>query len=164
MMFMGGAVVQWLELSVRVRVGRLGLGLGLGLEVQFDSFFFHCLSYNCLTAKSVYTLDKLPFYDRAEFGFVILYSSVVLLLKTPLNACPIFQKMDKNNDGVVTIEEFLETCQRVSMRYFLTSFREKKIKDSMTKLSYSIPLHSKSYFFFTSRMKTSCSPCTCLTT
>ncbi|XP_034389499.1 Kv channel-interacting protein 2-like isoform X4 [Cyclopterus lumpus] len=23
-----------------------------------------------------------------------------------------FQKMDKNNDGVVTIEEFLETCQR----------------------------------------------------
>lgn len=24
-----------------------------------------------------------------------------------------FQKMDRNNDGVVTIEEFLETCQKV---------------------------------------------------
>ena len=24
-----------------------------------------------------------------------------------------FQKMDKNNDGVITIDEFLETCQRV---------------------------------------------------
>lgn len=26
------------------------------------------------------------------------------------------QKMDKNQDGVVTIEEFLETCQKVSER------------------------------------------------
>lgn len=25
-----------------------------------------------------------------------------------------FQKMDRNRDGVVTIEEFLETCQKVS--------------------------------------------------
>lgn len=28
------------------------------------------------------------------------------------------QKMDKNKDGVVTIDEFLETCQRVFMRFF----------------------------------------------
>lgn len=26
------------------------------------------------------------------------------------------QKMDKNKDGVVTIDEFLETCQRVFIR------------------------------------------------
>ncbi|MEQ2227117.1 Calsenilin [Ilyodon furcidens] len=25
-----------------------------------------------------------------------------------------FQKMDKNRDGVVTIEEFIETCQKVT--------------------------------------------------
>ncbi|XP_036957908.1 Kv channel-interacting protein 2-like isoform X1 [Acanthopagrus latus] len=36
-----------------------------------------------------------------------------------------FQKMDKNNDGVVTIEEFLETCQKVAstnLHIFMQSF------------------------------------------
>lgn len=29
------------------------------------------------------------------------------------------QKMDKNRDGVVTIEEFIETCQKVSFDLML---------------------------------------------
>lgn len=34
--------------------------------------------------------------------------------RTPAKRCFPFQKMDRNRDGVVTIEEFLETCQKVS--------------------------------------------------
>ncbi len=33
--------------------------------------------------------------------------------ETSVPVCCLFQKMDRNNDGVVTIEEFLETCQKV---------------------------------------------------
>lgn len=34
--------------------------------------------------------------------------------RTPAKHCFPYQKMDRNRDGVVTIEEFLETCQKVS--------------------------------------------------
>ena len=32
---------------------------------------------------------------------------------------PYFQKMDRNKDGVVTIEEFIESCQKVNVRTWM---------------------------------------------
>lgn len=44
--------------------------------------------------------------------------------------------MDKNRDGVVTIEEFIETCQKVTFTaigtsriYMLTNFIVQQVKD-----------------------------------
>lgn len=55
--------------------------------------------------------------------------------------------MDKNNDGVVTIDEFLETCQRVFMRFsfFSPSFTPNHLPAEINPLDFS--------FFFESHLQ-----------
>ncbi|CAB1343380.1 unnamed protein product [Coregonus sp. 'balchen'] len=43
-----------------------------------------------------------------------------------------FQKMDRNNDGVVTIDEFIESCQKTQRREGLVIHTHNHIKDQFS--------------------------------
>lgn len=64
------------------------------------------------------------------------------------------QKMDKNKDGVVTIDEFIDCCQNVSGPPAFVSSRH----------FGTLVMSELLCFCFVARTKTSCAPCTSLKT
>lgn len=58
-------------------------------------------------------------FSDCKFPHLLLLYSIIYSVCTFFF---FFQKMDRNRDGVVTIEEFIETCQKVIVHYSNTKF------------------------------------------
>lgn len=48
--------------------------------------------------------------------------ATVVVIKIIRDLCFLFQKMDKNKDGVVTLEEFIRACQEVNIYFYICDY------------------------------------------
>uniref|UniRef100_A0A671SCH6 Potassium voltage-gated channel interacting protein 2 n=1 Tax=Sinocyclocheilus anshuiensis TaxID=1608454 RepID=A0A671SCH6_9TELE len=64
-------------------------------------------------AFNFYDLDKDGFITREEMMKIM--KSIYNLMGYVEHVENLFQKMDRNHDGLITIEEFMESCQKVDL-------------------------------------------------
>lgn len=63
----------------------------------------------------------------------ILFSDGSFLTASLFSSLLFLQKMDKNRDGVVTIEEFIETCQKVKHSFITTRHKQTQTDAALSK-------------------------------
>lgn len=66
----------------------------------------------------LYKSEKLDSLNAVIFFILrIVFSRCISVINSRVFGLFILQKMDKNKDGVVTLDEFIESCQEVSLDF-----------------------------------------------